>query len=453
MKLLAVLHGILMIGLLGEFILRSSFYGHSHNRSRRKDGNQVVIIGAALLVLGYAGVFFGNLIKAGISRQREYLADASAVQYTRNPQGIGAALYKIGKHGQSSALEAPAAKEFSHFYFCAGATNFFSGMFATHPDIQERISRIYPNGYNEELLMGKKQKHTKPSPPEKKRTPVDAFDLDPQNSIVALSTLSEAIENIGLIDQDHINKANSIIKSLPESLLSACHNPFETQALVFSILTDTHQGVRKKQQQYLASKIDTPLYQAYEKVIIDIDGVSNLNKLTLLQIAASSLKQQSDEQFDAFTHHCKHLIQADQQVDIFEWCVFQIIEAIHNPVSTKYKLSLHECEQAVKDLFFALIQDTGLAHQQQAATAGFQLIYPRSEIILSEHKSKPLPFLQSSIHKIKQLKPLEQPVLLKGIAKAIEYDGQLDDNEAQIFRALAIILDCPKPILIDNKNT
>ena len=450
MKLLSVLHGILMIGLLGEYILRSSFYGRSN---RRKDGNKVVILGAALLVLGYAGVFFGNLIKAGISRQREYLADASAVQYTRNPQGISAALYKINKQGQSSALEASAAKEFSHFYFCPGATSFFSGMFATHPAIKDRIAKIYPNGYSEELLIGKKQTYAKLNPqtqPQKSKTQ-DVFELDPQDSIIALSTLGVAIEKIGKIDQDHINQASTIINSLPEILLNACRHPFESQALIFAMLTDSHEGVQKKQQQYLAPKISTALFTTYETLLTHIQSITNLNKLTLLQLATSSLKQQSNAQFDTFIHHCKHLIQADQQVNIFEWCVFQIIGAVHKHIVTKHKLSLHECEQAVKDLFFAIIQDTGLSHQQQAATAGYQLIYPRSEIILTENKASALPFLQSSISRIKQLKSLEQPVLLKGLAKAIEYDGKLDENEAQIFRALAIILDCPMPILMDDK--
>jgi len=452
MKLLAVLHGILMIGLLGEYILRSKFYGHSYrHNSSRKDGNQVVILGAALLVLGYAGVFFGNLIKAGISRQREYLADASAVQYTRNPQGIGAALYKIGKQGQSSALEAPAAKEFSHFYFCAGATSFFSGMFATHPNIKDRIAKIFPNGFNEELLINNKKEHTK-AKSHSQKTAKEVFELDAQNNIIALSTLGEAINKIGKIDQDHINQASTIINSLPNVLIDACRSPFDSQALIFAMLINQHEGVKKKQQQYLNSRITPSLYNKCTSILKEVQPVSNLNKLTLLQLAASSLKQQSSEQFDTFVHHCKHLIQADQQVDIFEWCVFQIIEAIHFPVKSKHKLSLHECEQAVKDLFFAIIQDTGLNQQQQAATTGFQLIYPRGEIVLSGQKSSALPFLQKSINRIKQLKSLEQPVLLKGLAKAIEYDGKLDDNEAQIFRALAIILDCPMPIIMDKKD-
>jgi Zn-dependent protease with chaperone function len=141
-RLVSVLHGILLLGLIGGFLLRSSGRG---SRSSRDNSVAIVLaIGVTLWVLGYAGTFFGNLIKAAVSRQREFLADASAVQYTRNPDSIAGALKKIGGNLYGSQLQAGHAAEFSHMYFAAGISQALEGMLATHPPLDQRILRITP---------------------------------------------------------------------------------------------------------------------------------------------------------------------------------------------------------------------------------------------------------------------------------------------------------------------
>ncbi len=113
----------------------------------RKGFNPLPLIGLALYVIGYVGVFFGNVIKAAVSRQREFLADASAVQFTRNPDGIAGALKKIGALAEGSRIEDAHAEEASHMFFgeaVAGLNELF-GLLATHPPLVERIRRIDPS--------------------------------------------------------------------------------------------------------------------------------------------------------------------------------------------------------------------------------------------------------------------------------------------------------------------
>ncbi len=152
LRLMGVLHGILVIALVGYFILRSTLRVASSNR---KSGLVVVlpIAGLILLVIGYIGVFFGRLIKSAVSRQREFLADASSVQFTRNPQGIGGALKKIGGLSMGSLVMSPHAEQASHFFFSDGKLgklrSAFSGVthfqfLATHPPLAERIRRVDP---------------------------------------------------------------------------------------------------------------------------------------------------------------------------------------------------------------------------------------------------------------------------------------------------------------------
>src|SRR5207248_1582459 len=121
-------------------------YAGSQRRDKR--GNlqlQAFAVGAGLQIIGFLGVFFGSMIKSAVSKQREFLADASAVQFTRNPDGIGGALKKIGGLAQGSRLVAPRAAQASHLYFSDGVGFSLVDIFATHPPLAERIRQIDPN--------------------------------------------------------------------------------------------------------------------------------------------------------------------------------------------------------------------------------------------------------------------------------------------------------------------
>ena len=146
-RLMGVIHGILIIGIIGYFLLRSSLYSGSSRRSNSRDnsGMAIVAAGLGLMVIGFLGTFFGNLIKASVSRQREFFADASAVQFTRNPGGIAGALKEIGGYEGGSILESPNAPEASHLFFSQGLRGGLQMLFATHPPLEERILRLDPN--------------------------------------------------------------------------------------------------------------------------------------------------------------------------------------------------------------------------------------------------------------------------------------------------------------------
>jgi len=137
-RLLGYLYGITLIGTIGWILLRSS--GYRRRSSREDGGGQLVLIGIGLWILGGLGTFFARLIQAAVSRQREFLADAASVQFTRNPRGIAGALEKIA--GIGSRLDDPRAIEVRHMLFGQGAGNWLGRLGATHPPIVERIRRI-----------------------------------------------------------------------------------------------------------------------------------------------------------------------------------------------------------------------------------------------------------------------------------------------------------------------
>src|SRR6202020_468631 len=140
-----------VIALTGWIIFRSSMGGGYVRVGARDDDrkgfNPLPLIGLALYVIGYVGVFFGNLIKAAVSRQREFLADASAVQFTRNPEGLAGALKKIGALAQGAQIRDPHAEEASHLFFgeAVGGLNNLFGLLASHPPLVERIRKLDPS--------------------------------------------------------------------------------------------------------------------------------------------------------------------------------------------------------------------------------------------------------------------------------------------------------------------
>ena len=201
-RLIGVLHGILLVGTIGYFILRSMrFAGRS--RSRKGGGAIVAILtlGAGLMVIGYAGTFFGQWIKAVVSRQREYLADSSAVQFTRNKDSIAGALKKIGGSSGGSYIDAPTATEYSHAYFANGISSFWQSLFATHPPLEKRIKAIDP-GWDGNFVSPEIRKQPITSEASSAISSKAAAEMAVKTAI--LSAAGAAIEQIGTLNEENI---------------------------------------------------------------------------------------------------------------------------------------------------------------------------------------------------------------------------------------------------------
>ncbi|MDH3643739.1 MAG: M48 family metallopeptidase, partial [Gammaproteobacteria bacterium] len=241
LRLIAMLHGILFIGTIGYGILR----GVGHSRRRNSDGGlPILALGVGLLVIGYSGTFFGNLIKAAVSRQREYLADASAVQFTRNPDGIADCLRKMGGLSVGSTMTGAAAQEISHMFFGQSAQLFMNNLLATHPPLDARIRAIDPgwDGRFTPVVLTAAQTsdaHVQPS------TSGDSVDVisglaervsQLSNSASASSYHGDSInvtvaapevsEEVGKLDQASLDSAIGIIDSTDPELREAAHDPW-----------------------------------------------------------------------------------------------------------------------------------------------------------------------------------------------------------------------------------
>ena len=226
-RLIGVLHGIMVLGLIGYYLLRGGVYSR-----RSKESGGIVFLGIGLVAIGFVGTFFGNLIKAAVSRQREFLADASAVQFTRNPDGIGGALMQIATHSQHSYLDNPNAAEVSHALFEEGRVSPLSGLYATHPPLDKRISAILPN-WDGEYVTNRSFTPEEPVKKEDSGTVQDNMSAILTGSILAGSSL---LDQVGNPDAQHLKHAHEVLGRIPKSFLEAAHEPHGARALVYCLV-------------------------------------------------------------------------------------------------------------------------------------------------------------------------------------------------------------------------
>ena len=198
------------------------------------------------MVLGFLGMLFGNLIKAAVSRQREFLADASAVQFTRNPEGIAGALKRIGAAVFGSKLIGPRAAEASHMYFAEGVAS----LFATHPPLNVRIRRIdprwdgkFPPALPTDAVVGVEAEGAEGFIEGVTR----AAAADVYDKPVPVPTVQHAARQVASPTEVHRTYVQQLLAAMPQPLIDAAHEPYGARALIFALLLDDNADVRAAQ--------------------------------------------------------------------------------------------------------------------------------------------------------------------------------------------------------------
>ena len=450
-RLIGVIHGILVIGLIGWVLLRSAMYSGAV-RSRRSDrGNPLplILLGVALMVIGFLGMFFGNLIKAAVSRQREFLADSSAVQFTRNPGGIGGALRKIAGFEQGSRVENPQAAEVSHMFFSQGFTSWLGGLLATHPPLAERIRRIDPA-----LADG-----SPAARPQRRRAPGLAASAAgfaagaagtpaPEAPPVQASALSLA----GQPAQAHLDYARQVIEGLPEPLRIAAHETYGARAVVYALLLDPERKPRKKQLRHLEQHADRPVYEETRALQPLAERLDRAARLPLVEMALASLRELSASQYEPFRENVVALIRADDEVDAFEWLLHRLIIGHLEPQFTPRRKPAvrHRSLRPVLRHSASLL--SVLAHAGHDDAGEAERAFQEGASHLGVGRLESLPRERSGFENLEEvldelggLAPRRKRQVLEACAACIAADRQITVDEAELFRAVSSALDCPVP--------
>jgi len=447
-RLIGILHGILLLGLMGYFIVR----GSAHSRSS-KNGGGIIFLGMGLIVIGYAGTFFGNLIKAAVSRQREYLADASAVQFTRNPEGIAGALKRIGGYSAGSLIENPSGSEISHALFSQGITTHLNSMFATHPPLESRIRKIDPAwdgefDTTENIAQSAEEEQSSSQTDIKRTTAVLA-------SVAAAMDSEQITEQVGQPSREHLDYAHNLVSTLPDALKSAVHEPFGARAVIYFLVLDKDKELRGEQLHHLLASADPGVYDETIKLVNQVSDLKIEYRLPLVDMALPALRQLSNKQYLLFKENLETLIEIDSKISLFEWSVKKIVlrhlEMVFNKqhkIRTKH-LSLQQTQDACAILLSLLVyagKQQGITEKETFDKANNEL--GRLNIQLLPKNELNLDTLNDALDKLTILKPLKKPQLLKACATCITADQKITAVEAELFRAIADTLDCPMPPLM-----
>lgn len=444
MRLVALLHGILIIGLIGYFVLRSS------GGRRNKNAGAQLALGLALVIIGYCGTFFGNVIKAAVSRQREFLADASAVQFTRNPQGIADALKKIGGWRPGSKLEHSHAPEYSHLYFANGISQALGSVLATHPPLEERIKRIDTRWDGKFIAPAEQQPHPATSgdtdSSEDKRTAF--FRTAAMGGAVAMGSAAQIENEVGNPTQEHIAYARNLLDNLPDKLTQAAHEPYSARAIIYALLLDLSADKRELQMAHLQENADPATFAVIEDMYALVKELPRQQHLPILELTIPALKELSQPQYKLFKANLAALIRADKKISLFEWTLYRIvthaIEDIKPHGRTHLKNQHDNCQ-----LLLSVVCYAGKDEQpEQAYEAGARLLgLPDKQGLISPANIE-FSAIDTALNTLAGVAPLEKPRLLKAIAVCINADNKVTPDEAELFRAIADSLDCPVPPLL-----
>lgn len=450
-RLMGVLFGILILAVVGRKIL---LYGRG---GRSKEGVPLLLAALVLMVVGYIGLFFGRLIKAGVSRQREYLADASAVQFTRQTSGLSGALKKIAGLPSGSKLESGDAEEISHMLFGDGIG--FSSMFATHPPLVERIQALEPSFRPAMVddLVARWQMH-----------PPSGLDED-----MALGLASErpalpgqhaelvvappaVVAQVGSPQADDYVRAGSLREALPEVLRRASHEREEVVPLLLGLLMAEPGPMREVQQFELSSRHDERLARQALDYADRLEDLPRILHLPLAAMAMPALRKRPRPELEHFMDSCFALSHADGRISLFEYCIgrllrVQVRDAL-DPAGAWVPghRQLSRCAPQAITLLAVLAQagHADTASAMRAYMAGLSRVFPRLDAPYRP-PADPQRALDDVWPVLDEVNLIGKELLLEGLVAAVSHDGRMSVSEAELLRVVCASLHCPLPPMLE----
>jgi Zn-dependent protease with chaperone function len=457
-RLMGILFGIFCIATIGRILL--------YARSSSRDKNPLPFFGLLLLVIGSLGVFFGRLIQAAVSRQREFLADASSVQFTRNPLGLSGALQKIG--GAGSRMESPHASDASHLFFASGLADSFFGMMATHPPLEARIKAIDP-------AWDGKFKRRDDDTVENFRTPPKSRPSPPMQNIfgtvVGGAILASGDEtkppvirshsvlpNLGNPTPLHLKYAEQLRESLPDSVRAAAREPLDAAALIYALVLAGDDKLRADQIAEITKRFSSSVSGKTAALFPEVSKAAMHARLPMVNLSLGSLRRLTNDEFTRFSQTLQWLIESDGKIELYEFVLQKIV--MHHlapqfgqaPRATVQYYSLKPLVPDCAVLLSALanVGNNDPAQVQNAFDTGAPYLRAPddSPLQLSPRDQCGVTVIDPALDRLAQAVPQIKKNLLEACIHIVGADGVILEGEAELLRAVADTLDCPMPPMV-----
>jgi len=450
-RLIGVLFGILMLGLIGRKILQ-------HGGTVRGRGAMPVVVGALIaLLVGYVGLFFGRMIKAAVSRSREVLADASAVQFTRQTSGLAGALKKIaGLHDGSRLAERADAEEVSHMLFGDGTG--LRGLFATHPPVLQRIQALDPSFRPESLERLRAQWLA---------LPPSGLDEDVQMGLVAPDDgpLPQASARVDVTppmvasqvadpNEEDYQRADAIIAAMPAELRALASRRDSAGAVLLAMLLDGDAEVADRQRSEIVARLG--VQAAAEARRLRDDHTRELHPMLRMPLAAlafPTMRLRPRPELATFLDTVHAIVHADGRVSLFEYCLGRLLEVqLRETLDPgRYARFGRRKPGNVRREFATLLAVVAQAGHPQdpdgarrAYLAGMQRVLPRDHLPYAPPAEGVLA-LDAVWEPLDGLDPLAKQVAVEAITDAASHDGRISVAESELLRTVCGVLHCPLP--------
>lgn len=444
LRLIAVLAGILAVGKIGEFMLR----GSSRRSTSNRKGNSLILVALALVVVGYLGLFFGRLIKAAISRQRELLADASAVQFTRNPAGLAGALIKI-RNGDGSHLDSVHAEDMSHMCFGETLGFRFRNLLATHPPLDDRLGALGSDWVAR--ARSRARSATQAATPSTASVPegVSAFQGDSGASVEPATS-----RRVGTVSDADLGYARTLLETLPADLHKKLHNPHQAELALYALILSSSDSdpQRLLQSAGLGEHLSDllPLRQ-------QLSELGSRLRLPIIDLALPTLKGQPSAQRKAILERLTSLTQADQRTTLFEWALVALARQQLDDRARRNRHTRFNRYRAVAgelQLAFSVMTWASGARDEQARALFRQASHgllpeARTLLPLSQCNSQRL---GQALDRLADLSPLLKGPVIDGLADLVLVDGKVQVSEAEMLRAISALMECPLPPLFAGRQ-
>jgi len=439
-QLIGLSFGILVLSLVGRWLLRSVRFA---GRSRGKNNGGVaaaVAIGLALMIIGGIGVFLSRMIKAGVSRNRERLADASAVQFTREPEGLAGALKKIGSY--SARIESVDTEEVAHMLFERGSR--FAGWFATHPPLLERIRALEPDFDPRDL----------PAPgtalPESDQRASAAAEMVAPLAPQAASPLDRAGEIAAPAG------GRAIRDALPSEVYEATRSRDNSLLLVVALALSPDERTRGKQIALLERQLGATRAGLCLRLGAELAGTPADLRLPVLELALPTLRQRPSEQLSYLSELLQRVQELERTPRLFDFVLLRLVETFLSntpgaraaPRRAVTKVEPNAAARSLLRSVAAFGHDTGAgaraAYEAGLASLGWQTQSgdPQFE---PPSASRALGELDAVLAALAGIRPREKERVLRAVLAAIKADAVTATEERELFRLIAASLGCPLP--------
>ena len=458
-RMMGVLFGIMVLGIIGRLILRSGYYSGLASSRRNRNAPVIMIVGLGLAVLGWIGLFCARLVKAAVSRQREFLADASAVQFTRQSEGIASALKKIGGYTAHSYIRSTDPEEVSHMLFAGGISRLTS-LFATHPPLIERIQALDP-GFSEddypvvaEQMRSGATRHASGEGQARGLVEEQAAAGTRAEQRTLPASIPDAVARP---DPQQLAFAGQLRRSIPAEIYAAAHSPELAWILALALALDLNTLHSERQLRFVDEQLGVERGEQVRRYFGQISKIGAGYRLPILEIAFPALKRRPVPQLEYLLELVRRIIELDGEVDLFEYCFFRVLtnslEQAEDPSGRRKRR--RSTKKAVRRAAIDLLR-TVARHGHSSAEARANAFRAgvaefgqwASDAEYGDETLQTVPVLDRSLNVLARTNSAGRKSLLQAVGKTVSHDGKLSVPEAELLRAICASLDCPLPPIL-----